>query len=375
MDQPNRIDYVGYVQIPVIRGEVSRNLNSLQRSIQQLQPPPRTLLVLPELWGTGFAYQDLQDVLCEIQYLYEELRVLARGYNILLAGSLPESIPEKEEQFYNTLTIIGAEGSYGSYRKQHLFPGEESTFCPAPFSSMPITTPFGSFGCMVCYDIRFPNIARNQCQQGADILLCAAEWPTRRISHLRSLAIARAIENQTYMVVCNAIGWNGEIELGGQSLIISPDGKILCDGGVKADAQLTAVLWPEKAEAQRQFKSFTEAPFLDSWRMKIGTAITCLSNIEQRYRSGQRIIFIRIGLNEPLFQTIERLEQARRLGDYLVVAADIGVVSLPGKKYSERQTLATYAALGCVGSIFPMEEEMEATFERRFRRCSYIFQP
>lgn len=191
MNYPTLIDSVGFVQIPVVRGEVSRNLNSLQQAIQELQPPPKTLLVLPELWGTGFAYHVLQDLPGEIEHLYEALRVLASRYDILLAGSLPEAIPEKKNLFYNTLTIIGAQGSCGSYRKQHLFPGEEVAFCPSHLLSPPITTPYGRFGSMICYDIRFPEIARHQCQQGADMLLCPAEWPTRRIAHLRALAIAR----------------------------------------------------------------------------------------------------------------------------------------------------------------------------------------
>lgn len=172
-------------------------------------------------------------------------------------------------------------------------------------------------------------------------------------------------------MVCNATGWNENVELGGKSLIISPDGHILREGGMKASAQITAVRWSDKAEVQRQFKSFTEESFPVSWRAKIRSAQACLTESEQRYRVGQRIILFRVEVSEPLPQVIERVEQARRLGDYLVVATDIDAASIAEEKYSEEQPLAAYAALGCVGAVFRMEE-MDAAIEYRFRQCCCV---
>lgn len=275
------IEYAGFIQLPVVAGAVATNLAALQRALQDLQPPKHSLLVLPELWGTGFAYQDLPHLQDSVIRLDDELRCLADRFGILFAGSLPERNPHREGFFYNTLKVIGVDGCYGAYRKNHLFPGEEAAFCGWPFYSPPVQTPLGSFGCMVCYDIRFPHIARSHCQQGADMLLCAAEWPAKRIAHLRALAISRAIENQTYLVVCSGVGKNGGVDLGGHSLIISPDGKVLCEAGAEAAAEVVTMQWSLKEEAQRQFRSFAEAPFPLSAQVKIGSPEDCTEDAEK----------------------------------------------------------------------------------------------
>ena len=368
------IKYAGFVQLPVVAGAVATNLAALQQALQDLQPPKHSLLVLPELWGTGFAYQDLPNLQDSVARLDEELRCLASRFGILFAGSLPENNPQLDGFFYNTLKVIGVDGCYGVYRKSHLFPGEEAAFCGWPFYSPPVQTPLGSFGCMVCYDIRFPQIARSQCQQGADMLLCAAEWPAKRIDHLRALAISRAIENQTYMVVCNGIGKNGDVDLGGHSLIISPDGKVLCEAGTEAAAEVVTMQWSLKEEAQMQFKSFANAPFPLSTQMKIGTPETCAEDAEKRSCVGQRVIFIRLAINDSFTEAVDLLECARRQGDHLVVAADLSEPKGPKQNANDQQLLTPYAALGCVGSIFSLTK-MTVEVENRLKRCCYLVLP
>ncbi len=368
------IEYAGFVQLPVVAGAVATNLTALQQALQDMQPPKHSLLVLPELWGTGFAYQDLPHLQNSVIRLDEELRCLAARFGILFAGSLPEKNPQLEGFFYNTLKVIGVDGCYGVYRKNHLFPGEEAAFCGWPFYSPPVQTPLGSIGCMVCYDIRFPHIARSQCQQGADILLCAAEWPAKRIEHLRALAISRAIENQTYLVVCNGVGKNGDVDLGGHSLIISPDGKVLCEAGAEAAAEVVTMHWSLKEEAQRQFRSFAEAPFPLSAPMKIGSPEACAEDAEKRSSIGQRVIFIRLAVNGSFAEAVDLLESARRHGDHLVVAAELSEAECQKQKTIDQQLLTAYAALGCVGTIFPCAT-MTPAIESRLKRCSYLVLP
>ncbi len=368
------IEYAGFVQLPVVGGAVATNLAALQQALQDLQPPKHSLLVLPELWGTGFAYQKLPHLQDSVNRLDEELRCLAARFGILLVGSLPEKNPQLEGFFYNTLKVIGVDGCYGVYRKNHLFPGEEAAFCGWPFYSPPVQTPLGSFGCMVCYDIRFPQIARSQCQQGADMLLCVAEWPAKRIEHLRALAISRAIENQTYVAVCNGVGKNGDLDLGGHSLIIAPDGKVLCEAGTGAAAEVVIMQWSLKEEAQRQFRSFAEAPFPLSAQVKIGTPEACAEDAEKRSSVGQRVIFIRIDVKGSFAAAVDVLECARQQGDHLVVAAELPENECQKQNTNDEQLLTPYAALGCVGTIFPLAK-MTVAIENRLKLCSYMVLP
>lgn len=367
------IDFVGFVQLPVIPGAVNNNLAHLQQALQDLQPPRRSLLVLPELWGTGFCYQELDNLQDDIARLNLELQSLAVKYDILLAGSLPEKVSGKDRYYYNTLRIIGKDGCYGQYRKQQLFPGEEVAFSGWTAHPLPVKTPFGTFGCMICYDIRFPDIARAQCQQGADMLLCASAWPEKRIEHLRALAIARAIENQTYLAVCNGIGKNGELDLGGHSLIVSPDGKVLIEAGIGTSAAFTPVQWSLKEETQRQFNSFAVAPFPLLNEMKIVSADSCAADAEKRSRAGQRVILIHMEIDGSLAVDVDALECARCLGDHLVVAARISNLQQASGDTGV-DPLVAYAALGCVGAIFPISS-MTALIEQRFKQCCSLILP
>ena len=61
-------------------------------------------------------------------------------------------------------------------------------------------------GGLVCYDLRFPETAKVQCQQGASLLVVSAQWPTTRIDQWRTLLQARAIENQAFVVAGNGCG-------------------------------------------------------------------------------------------------------------------------------------------------------------------------
>jgi predicted amidohydrolase len=88
---------------------------------------------------------------------------------------------------------------------------------------------------MICYDIRFPELARRLALGGAKLLLVPAEWPNPRLHHWRTLLTARAIENQMYVVACNRTGVSGSTSFFGHSMVIDPWGEIVAE----ADEQET----------------------------------------------------------------------------------------------------------------------------------------
>lgn len=358
-----RIRHIGFIQLQVTQGAIGANMDRLQQILAQLDPPRPSLIVLPELWATGFAYRKLPNLQDEVATLPDRLQELAKRYDILLAGSLPEPALAKENLFYNTLRIIGRNGTFGTYRKRHIFPGEEEAFCPGAGAASPIATAAGTFGCMICYDLRFPDLARSQCQQGADLLLCSAQWPLARIPHWRALAIARAIENQTFMVACNGVGKNGELVLGGHSLIVSPAGEILYEAGEEETAKLVEIDWQLKKDAQAGFKSFTADPCPVS-AAKIATPEICVTNAGQRAGIGQRVVYVDLDRNVAFSRAIEILETARQRADYLV----LGVLAAEedGKNPATSTDLKSYAALGCVDAVFD-RGELSQSAEQRLR--------
>ena len=78
-------------------------------------------------------------------------------------------------------------------------------------------------GLSICYDLRFPEVYRTLAiEEEANVFVLSAAWPFPRLEHFQTLATARAIENQSYMIVSNRVGTDDGVTLCGASAIISP---------------------------------------------------------------------------------------------------------------------------------------------------------
>ena len=86
-------------------------------------------------------------------------------------------------------------------------------------------------GIIICYDVRFPELTRSLALQGSDMLFVVSRCPKERIFHLQTFTVARAIENQIFVVCCNSCGTAGKTVYGGNSAIIEPFGKTLVLAG------------------------------------------------------------------------------------------------------------------------------------------------
>jgi len=225
--------FAGFLQFDVKSGDIGFNLSRVEQGLAEIAASCNSIspgiIVLPELWATGFAYNKLPDLAREIPDLLIILQNLAAKYQVYIAGSLPEF---SGNSYYNTLFITGPEGMAGSYRKQRVFVpmGENSFFMPGT-SPCPIQTDLGPVGAMVCYDLRFPELLRKQTTRGIDLAVIAAQWPEARIENWRILVQARAIENQMFIVAANRCGITGDTTFGGHSMIIGPDGSVLLEAG------------------------------------------------------------------------------------------------------------------------------------------------
>jgi rfaE bifunctional protein nucleotidyltransferase chain/domain len=350
----------GFLQFDVKLGDSEANLAAVRQGLATLNPAGPALLVLPELWGAGFDYPNLAAHAEQTPTLLAALQEEAARYNIHLAGSLPEAAAGL---VYNTLYIVGPTGVAGMIRKQQLFApmGEAGPFT-AGDNPQPVATELGLVAGQVCFDLRFPDLARSQAARGAQLLVVSGQWPATRREHWRVLLQARAIENQLFVIGCNRCGTTEDTEFGGHSLIVGPDGTILAEAGSTAAAQLVEL---DPALVSRSRKLFTAAaasPYRFPDQEKIVSREELLE-IRASYRKlGRQVVF-----TNGCFDILHRghvtyLEAARRLGDCLVVGlnADASVRRLKGPSRpvnNEDARARVLAALSCVDFVVLFEED------------------
>jgi len=171
------------------------------------------ILLFPEMFITGFCYDQAQE---EPPYpSLDPFRNLAKDHDCLIIGSLMGGK-------YNLGFCLEPEGIQFQ-PKIHPFDREKLHFLGGG-SISPLNTKWGKVGLEICYDLRFPEVARSLALQGADFIVTIGQFPAARRAHWRILCLARAIENQLPHLACN---WAN----GGGSLIIDARGHINAEAG------------------------------------------------------------------------------------------------------------------------------------------------
>ncbi len=220
----------GCFQFEVRSGDVETNTARVKQALRSMKDRGCRLAVLPEMWSCGFHYAALRDMALRSPSILEALTAWAREMNLVIVGSLPEL---DNGVIFNVVHVVDADGRLkGRYRKIHLFThGREHLHFARGRETLVTDTAAGKLGHMICYDLRFPELARRLALDGAQILCVPALWPQVRIDHWSLLLRARAVENQLFVLGCNgAAGGNGA-SYGGRSTIVSPLGRVLAEGG------------------------------------------------------------------------------------------------------------------------------------------------
>ncbi len=203
------------------------NLLMLEKKIMGIQEKTE-LVVLPEMFSTGFSMRP--EALAETMdgESVSWMKKTAAVKKIILTGSL---IIEDGGQYFNRLLWVLPDGNLGYYDKRHrfAFAGENEHYTPGN-KRMIASVKGWKVNLQVCYDLRFPVWARQSGggEAAYDILLYSANWPERRIHAWKTLLMARAIENQCYVVGVNRVGDDGNgIHYNGESMVIDPLGEVL----------------------------------------------------------------------------------------------------------------------------------------------------
>lgn len=243
---------VSLAQMSFQLGQPDANVERAADWIAQAAKRGSDLLLLPELWASGYDLEHWQRYATKLdEGVFAHLADLARHHRIAIGGSLLEA---RGGQAYNTFALFGADGSrLGVYRKIHRFRLlDEEKWLGAGDETALIQPPWGLTGLSICYDLRFPELFRGYGLGGAHLILLVAEWPQTRINHWRILLQARAIENQTYLAAVNKVGESKGAKLGGHSAVIDPWGKHLVEGDT-TEKLLTAEIDFREVEKARRF--------------------------------------------------------------------------------------------------------------------------
>lgn len=225
---------VALIQLRVFDGDKETNLKKyrelLDTNMAHLKHPPIDVIVLPELFNTGYAYEKYSTLAEEAGQgaTFKSLQKTAIEYHsYVIAGYLEKH----KEKFYDSVVVLNRSGKLvANYRKTHLFQSEREHFAEGNTFTL-IDTDFGRIGVAICYELRFPEVARVLTLKGAKALFFPAAWPIPRVEHWKILGAARAIENQVFVVLANRVGAGTLYHYFGESMIIDPWGDIIAGAG------------------------------------------------------------------------------------------------------------------------------------------------
>ncbi|MBO5686665.1 MAG: amidohydrolase [Alistipes sp.] len=224
----------------------SLNIERLNQAIDR--NPGADLYVLPEMFSTGFCTEpqgiaEGADSL-SLKWMTEK----AAATNAAIAGSIAI---EENGHYYNRFYFVKPDGEVTSYDKHHLFTygGEHLRFTAGDERK---TVEFRGVRIMlqICYDLRFPIWVRNRGDY--DMILYVASWPTPRIAAWSALLVARAIENQCYVVGVNRVGEDPACKYCGGSVIIDPYGRRIASCEDNTEMEDSADVDMEALEAFRE---------------------------------------------------------------------------------------------------------------------------
>ena len=221
---------IASAQIACSLGDIAANVQKIRDCTARAKEAGAELIVFPEMSDTGYSMDAIREhAKSWDEGAVPELRKLAKAMSIVIICGVSE---RTGDCIYNSLAVIDAAGEItGRYRKTHLFspPPIEEHLCFAAGDCLASVQAGGlRLGLSICYDLRFPEVYRRLAlEEKTNVFIISSAWPFPRVEHLRVLATARAIENQSYLILSNRIGTDDGVTFCGTSAIIDPYGVVV----------------------------------------------------------------------------------------------------------------------------------------------------
>lgn len=260
-DTPTADLNVTLVQTKLHWHQPEQNRHMLEQKLANL--PPTDLIILPEMFTTGFSMQAAELAEPTQGPTLAWMQQLAQDKGTVVTGSV---IIEDSGNYYNRLFWVRPDGSYQTYDKRHLFrmAQEEKTFT-AGAQHLLVELNGWKIMPLICYDLRFPVWSRNTA--GYHLVLYVANWPERRSLAWRTLLQARAIENLAYCAGVNRVGEdeNG-IAYSGDSAVHSPEGETLFSLAHEETVKTLTLSAEKLREFRARFPAYLDA---DSFTLQV----------------------------------------------------------------------------------------------------------
>ena len=222
---------IGFVQG---RPRFGRAAENLDHALALAAPLAAELVVLPELWSSGYVFSSH----AEVSALAEDAQTGATARALSSAARRERrhyvaGFPERHRgRFYNSALLVGPSGVRAVYRKLHLFEREREWFSPGNLPLAVHRVGPAKVGLMICFDWRFPEVARVLSLEGADVL---AHPSNLVFANAQEAMRTRSIENRVYTITANRIGTEnrpgGRVPFTGRSQIVAPSGEVVARAG------------------------------------------------------------------------------------------------------------------------------------------------
>ena len=246
-----RVNVIG-VQLDIVWENKAANFDKVRRLLKEAAQEPGSLVVLPEMFATGFT-MNVEAMAEPYEGQTEQfLKQLAREHQAYLIGGAP--MRSRAGQARNKALVFGPAGELlGYYSKMRPFaPGGEAQHYHAGHSPVAIDCAGIKVAPFICYDLRFPELFRQvTARHRPELFVVIASWPEKRVAHWIRLLQARAIENQAYVIGVNRVGTDPYYTYPGRSLVLDYNGDVLADGG-GAEGLLKATIDPGILAKYRQ---------------------------------------------------------------------------------------------------------------------------
>jgi len=218
------------IALPCLRHglmDVEKNLALVEKNLGSAE-----LAVFPEMFITGYSLKNSIFRYAESLNgnIVKKLKKIASEHGTAIVTGMPEFCEEKKT-VYNSAIVVMPDGNVLRYRKHHLAtfgPFEEALFFSRGQKELCIFEINGfKFGLLICYELFFPEIAKEYAMNGIDCLLCISASPSTTKKFFEAVLPARAIENTVYVCYSNLLGAEGPLVFWGGQRAYGPRGELL----------------------------------------------------------------------------------------------------------------------------------------------------
>jgi predicted amidohydrolase len=242
---------VGLFQFAPVRGRPDTNAATLESALRSADCD---LLVAPELATSGYLYFDRAELASVSESVPDGpacvrlLRVCRETGRSIVFG-----LAERDgDRIYNSSALLTPNGCVANYRKAHLFETETLVFDRAGASKDLADVAGAKIGIMICFDWRFPEVARLLALRGAEVL---AHPSNLVLPYCQDAMVTRSLENRVFTVTANRFGTESvagtSITFTGQSQVVSPRGERLLSMGVDEEGVRIVTIDPSEARDKR----------------------------------------------------------------------------------------------------------------------------